>query len=603
MREAWHELPKSRWGEIHAKLFPYLRDLEQRQSYLDREAVVHLGLYEDREVVGVAPGLYFRPAPSVYASTRVSLPITGALCDTATNHIAQTKPLPMATTEGGDWLQQQHAKDLNRFLQAHFYELSIHETMQISFGDCTWNGTGWVYVDREGRKPVVERVFPGQMLIDQALCQFSDPYEMTRRFYLPKDKLKRLFPKHAAAIDKAAPAKLHGISSKHAVEIVPVYTTWRLPLDEKHPGKKVTIIEGVTLQCDPYTKDYFPFVSMRWRRQAEGFLGRGIPSIGKHVALDINKNVKTMSRSVALCAIPRLLLPIGSNINPEAFNTDIGSGLWHSPGMAPSWMGGQSVPPEGMSWVQFLLTQYYQIVGISELAAGMRKPAGLNSGEAQRVYNDTQANRFALPSQGYENAAIEIGKRLVDVARDIAEEFGDYAVMHASKKGFRRINWSEIAVEKDDVTYQLWPINFLSKSPADLVEQINDLIKIGLLTGKQARRLVPFPDLEAVLQQENASEELIQMIIEKIVEYGEYVAPDPVQDLEGSIKTVQQAKVHYMTLGLPQERLDMLDAWISNAQLLLPPAPAPMPTPPPGADIAGLPPPAPTMAPPPALAG
>jgi hypothetical protein len=599
-KQPWHEAPK---GEIHKRLFPYLRELEGRQSWRDRELVTNLGLYEDAEVLGIAPGLYVQPQ-SHQQMDRVSLPIIGALCDTATNMIAQTQPRAMALTEGGDWQQQQRAKRLNHFLEGQFYSLRIFDTMQDAFADCTWAGDGVIYIDREGDKPIVERVFPGEMIVDQALCEFSDPYEMTRRKYVPRDKILRLFPKHAAAINEAKPVQLHG---GRRADLIAVYTTWRLPMDAKAPGKRVVCIQTATLQVDPYKRDYFPFVWMRWRKQRVGFHGRGIPSIGHKLQRDINKTVRTMSRSVALNAIPRLLLTLGSNVNTEQFTNEIGSGIWHAQGMAPQWMNNTgSVPAEGMVHLRFEIEQLYQITGISELAAGMQKPAGLNSGEAQRVYHDRQKDRLALPSQSYENAAIEISKRLIAVAREIAED-GNYYSIFPTTNGFQRIDWKDVDLAEDEYTLKLWPVNYLSKSPAMLLAQVNDLITMGLISGKQAKRLIPFPDIEGVLKMENASEELAEKVVEEIVENDNYIAPEPLPDLQSSIKIVQNAAIHYATVGLPRSKLRMLHAWVANAMLIsgaaTPPAPPAEAPGAPGAptDIAGLPPAAPAMAPPPAL--
>ncbi len=611
MEEPWFESPKD---EIHKKLYPYLRSIETRQLYRERESVLNLGLYEDREVMGVAPGLFLRSGATM--QNRVSLNVTGALCDTATNHIAQTRPMAMALTEGGDWLQQQRAKDLNHFLEGCYYSLDIFTEMQTAFGDATWAGTGIVYVDRDELEPVVERVFPNELIVDDALCEYTPPFEMHRRKYVPREKLKRMFKrqtKKLEAIDKAKPVQMHGArGAANGSDLIAVYTTWRLPTTKgdrgdgttrkKTDGIKSVIIEGCTLDCREYRKDFFPFVFMRWRRAAIGFWGRGIPSIGHRLQTDINKTIRNISRSVALC-VPHMLLPTGSGINTEQLSNDIGSGIWYNGGAPPSWIQGQGMP-EAAQHLQFLISQYYQLIGISELAAGMKKPAGLNSGEAQRVYADTQADRFALPSQQYENASIGIAKRLIDAARDIAEDGGDYSIVHQTTKGFRRIKWSDIDLAEDDYTLKLWPVNYLSKSPADMIDQVNDLIKMGMLNSKQAKRLLPFPDLEGVMAQDNASEELTQKVIQEIIEHDNYIAPDPVMDLAEASKTVQLATLHYQTLGLPENKLTMLRTWVANATILVAPPPAPMPSP--GAqgpsDIAGLPPPAPGLAAPPAMA-
>lgn len=594
-RTPWFEEPKDR---MHVALFDYLQALESRQIYRERETVFNLGLYEDREVMGIAPGMYLRPR-SAAERKRPSIPVTSALVDTAANHITQTFPMAMALTEGGNAIEQIKAKRMNRFIEGAFYQLGIHTQMKKAGFDQCWHGTGVVYVDREGRRPIVERVFPNELIVDEALAEYTEPFEMHRRKYLPKHKLKKLFKKYAAEIEAAKPAKLYGVAgTPHDVELVPVYSTWRLPVDEKTPGKRVIIIEGATLQVDDYKRDYFPFVFFRWRGNPAGFWGVGIPELVGRMQLEVNKSYRNYSKAVAL-AVPKLLLPRESGVNTEHLNNEIGSGIWHTAGAAPAWLQGQMLPPESIQYLQFSIAQMYQTAGISELAAGMKKPAGLNSGEAQRVYNDTQDNRFASPSQQYDSGSVEITKRLVDVAREIVEEYGEYEVLAhgAGRKGFTRERFSEIDLPDDALVWKLWPVNFLSKSPPDQIAEIWDLIRMGMLTQKQAKKLVQFPDLDAVLTQDNASEELVGKIIEEIVENDNYIPPDPAMDPD-CVRTVQLARLNYMTLGLPQYKLDALDDWVAQAAVLFPPAP--MPSGP--AMPAGLPAPAPSMPPPPALA-
>ena len=592
-RTPWFDLPKE---TLHVALFSYLQELEARQIYRERETVYNLGQYEDREVMGIAPGMYLRPR-SVADRSRRSLGITSALVDTAANHITQTKPIGMALTEGGNAMQQIKAKRINRFIEGSFYKLGVHNQMRRAGLDQCWDGTGVVYIDRDGPNPIVERVFPREMIIDESMSEFTEPFEMTRRKYLPKYKLKKLFKKFSKEIDEAKPAKLYGVGQTKAdVELVPVYTTWRLPADEDTPGKKAIIIEGATLQLEDYTRNYFPFVFMRWRSAPAGFWGVGIPALVGRIQQEVDRTYRHYSKSVGL-AVPKMLLSRDADINTEHLNNDIGSGIWYT-GVAPQWLQGQMLPPEIIQYLQFNIGQMYQLAGISEMAAGMKKPAGLNSGEAQRVYNDTQANRFASPSQQYEEAAVEISKRLIDVAKDITDEYGEYEVKAHTTKGFYRVKFSEIYPEEDECMIKLWPTNFLSKSPPDQIAQVDDLIRMGLLNNKQAKKLIQFPDLEGVLQDENAAEELVGKVIEEIVENDNYIAPDPTMDPD-SVRSVQNARNRYKTLGLPQYKLDMLDDWLAQAALMWPAPTAPAP----GAGMpAGLPAAAPQMGAPPALA-
>jgi hypothetical protein len=601
--KSWFEL---RGQELCKKLYSYLQALENRQVYRERDNVFNLGLYEDREVMGVAPGLYARPMTTT-SNARVSLNVIGAIADTAQNLISQTKPLPMALTEGGNWAQQRRAKQLNKAIEGIFYDLKLFKLKQRAFADDTIFGTGVIHPYKDGNKLAAERVFPNEIIVDDHLCEFSPPDEMHRRKYMNKERAKRRFPKFAAQIQQASPIKIAGTATTgYTADLIPIYESWRLPSAKgKKDGFHCIIIETAVIFTEAWTKDYFPFVFYRWRHQPVGFFGLGIPAIGGRIQVDLNRTMKNWSRSVQLCAVPRLLLPTASNINTEHINNEIGSAIWHTPGNPPSWLQGQLLPTELVQLIQFDIQQLYQLTGVSEMAAAMNKPAGLNSGEAQRVYADTQQNRFAIPSQDYENGSLELADQLIDLAQEIAEEYGDYEIVSQNSKGFDRISWKEVYPGEDNFTLKLWPTNYLKDSPSDQIDQINDMIKMGLLSTKQAKQLLPFPDLTAVLELENAPEEIAGKVIEEIVEHGKFIPPNPVAELPDMVHKVQLAAMHYETIGAPSDVVSMLQDWCAAAVALYPEipgtAPGAGPIGPGAQGPAGLPPPQPAMQAPPMM--
>jgi hypothetical protein len=71
------------------------------------------------------------------------------------------------------------------------------------------------------------------------------------------------------------------------------------------------------------------------------------------------------------------------------------------------------------------------------------------------------------------------------------------------------------------------------------------------------------------------------MIVERMVEEGHWIPPEPWMNLELGIKTMLKAWAYGLTNDWPQERMDMLVEWMTQAKELTklaepPPAP-PMP--------------------------
>jgi hypothetical protein len=91
-----------------------------------------------------------------------------------------------------------------------------------------------------------------------------------------------------------------------------------------------------------------------------------------------------------------------------------------------------------------------------------------------------------------------------------------------------------------------------------------------------------FPDLEQNERLDNASEERIFQILDKIVEDGHYTPPDAFMDLALAQTLVVQYYNLYMSAKLEENKAQMLRDFFTQIQTLLqasqpPPMPAPTP--------------------------
>ena len=82
-------------------------------------------------------------------------------------------------------------------------------------------------------------------------------------------------------------------------------------------------------------------------------------------------------------------------------------------------------------------------------------------------------------------------------------------------------------------------------------------------------RLLDFPDLENSLDLLNAGAEDIHRMIDLMMDKGKYQTPEPYQNLQYGIKTMQEAYLKYRAEGAPDSRLELLRRWMEDAQGLL----------------------------------
>ena len=99
----------------------------------------------------------------------------------------------------------------------------------------------------------------------------------------------------------------------------------------------------------------------------------------------------------------------------------------------------------------------------------------------------------------------------------------------------------------------------------------------GMFTKEEAHQLLDFPDLEKANRMKIGFIEVIDKIIEKIIEDGEFTSPEVYMNLEFGIARVQQAYSLAMLDEVPHERLELLRRWMSQANMLLEQRNAPPP--------------------------
>jgi hypothetical protein len=231
--------------------------------------------------------------------------------------------------------------------------------------------------------------------------------------------------------------------------------------------------------------------------------------------------------------------------------------------------------------LQRLIDYGFQQSGVSMLQASSQKPAGLNSGEAIRSYDDISTDRFQTLSRRYDNVFIDLAYLIIDFAKDIAEEQGSYQTVYPNKNGAKEIDLPKIEMLKDPFVIQCFNMSSLPKDPAGRLRKVTEMITSGMISLKEGRRLIDMPDLGQVETLANAAEERTYQILDDIIEEGKYVAPDPFLDLAFAKETVVAYINLYGSARLEESKAEMLRTWYTQVGTLVqaatPPPPMPMP--------------------------
>jgi hypothetical protein len=512
---------------------------------------------------------------------RPTMNVVQSCIDTLVSRISQAKPRPLFLTDNGNYKQRKLAKQMNDFINGEMYQTKAYELGELMLRDGAVFGTGCLKIyETDDHKIALERKLLTEIFVDPNDAYYGKPTQMFELKLVDRSILQELFPKYKSDIalaEQAFPENSADGNRSISDQII-IVEAWHLPSSKtSNDGRHVIICSAGKILDEEYNKDYFPFVFFHYSPRPLGFWGQGLAEQLMGTQSQINEMLITISRSINLVGVPRVFVESGSKVGKATLNNNIGAIVPYS-GTKPIYEVAPCIPQEMYAQLERLIQFAYQQSGISALAATAQKPAGLNSGEAIRSYDDLQSDRFATLQKRYVNVYEELAYKFCDMAKDIAEREGSYQTIYPNKDGTREINLPEVKKLNDPFVIQCYDTSSLPKEPAGRLQKVTEMMQAGLVDPEEGRRLLDFPDIEQVDKLANASEERILKILDEIVEDGKYTPPDPFMDLLLAEKLVGQYYNLYVAANLEESKAQKLRDFFTQIQTL---KQAAMPPPPP----------------------
>ena len=203
------------------------------------------------------------------------------------------------------------------------------------------------------------------------------------------------------------------------------------------------------------------------------------------------------------------------------------------------------------------------------MQATSQKPQGLDSGAAQRAYDDISVDRMYTVSKKYSQMFIDLAYKITDVAMDIANRDGKYQTIYPNKDGTKEIDLPAMKFLKDPFVIQCFDESSLPRDPAGRTATVIEWVQSGMVTIKEGRRLMRAPmDLEQNEKLTNASEERIFQYLDEIVENGNWNPPDSFMDLSLAEELCVQYYNLYVAAKLEERKAQMLRDFFTQIQTL-----------------------------------
>lgn len=562
--------------------------LKTTQAYRVRQISASIRLYAGLSVYSYAGSSTAKmDRTKTLPDDRPTFNLVRACVDTLHSRLSQNEPQPKFLTDNADYKQRHLAQRLNQFVLGEFYQTKSYEKCAKILKDGLAIGVGCLKVyEGDDKKVCVDRVLVSDLYVDDNDSINGQPQQLIQLKLMDREKLLAASPKKARDVIANTPNSYPdnaGDTGRTVADQVMVVEGWRLPSSSDMessgyiPGRHtIATVEGLILD-EAYTKPGFPFVFFNYSDPWLGFFGQGIGTqlFGTQIALQ--RILYTISRAITLVGVPRIFIDQSSKVVKAHNNNEIGVIITYS-GTKPSYEVAPCNAPELYSERDKLIQYGFQETGVSAMQATSQKPEGLDSGAAIRSYDDISTDRFAGISKKYDNVFVELAYQITDCAKDIAEKYGKYETVYPNKDGTKEIDLPAMKFLKDPFVIKCFTESSLPRTPAGRMATVTEQVQAGMLTLREGRRLLKFPDLEANEQLDNASEERIFKILDAIVEDGKYTEPDAFMDLGLAIELTVKYYNLYMAANLEEDKAEMLRNFFKQCLALQQAAmPPPMP--------------------------
>ncbi len=597
-------------GAVCAQMLATANFLKASQNFRYKQAATYAKLYGNMSLFSFL-GASSSKMDSLNGlpSDRPTFNLIQSAADTLISRIGQERPTPVFLTDNSDYKERNLAKKLNNFILGEFYQTKAYEKGTMMLRDALVTGTGAIHVYRtDDDKVGLDRVLNTELLVDPNEAVYGDPRQLYRVKLVDRMVLEAANPKYKKEIGTAERAYVDNSadSSKTVSDLVMVVEGWHLKSGkDATDGRHTLACSSGIIFDEAYDKDKFPFVFLHYSPRLLGFWAQGLAEQLMGTQMEVNSLLYTISKAIKLVGVPRVFQEAGSKVMRSNHNNDIGVIITYQ-GTKPTYEVAPCVPQELYAQLQRLIGYGYQQCGVSALEAAAQKPAGLDSGEAIRSYDDISTDRFASLSRRYDNAFVDLAYLITDTAKDIAEDTGKYQTVYPGKNGTKQIDFPKASLLQDPFVIQAYNMSSLPRDPAGRMAKVTEMVTSGMITLKEGRRLLDYPDLSQSETLANASEERIFQILDAIVEDGTYQPPDPFMDLDLANELTVQYYNLYAAAKLEPERCEMLRTFFTQIQNMVqaatpPPQPAPPGSPPGASPDTGVP--APQVTPPPAQQG
>lgn len=601
VRRAEVEAPQTQWWKLpkgqRAGAIKHTVDMiEREQSGRRALDILHMSMYGAGNIAG--EGLRASVRWNNSQPLRLRMNIVSSICNSLKAKIAKLRPRPKFITEDGSWHLKKKAEAAEQAIDGEFYRNRIDQLSPMVALDAFVLGTGFWKVSRQGKGyPVIERVHPCEVNVDYYDGLHGDPQCIYHSTIRSRDSVLDQYGGSPQSNKYKAIQAAQSVPSTHYPwlihrpnhsDVVHVIEAWHRGCDGNQAH--VICVGDVELFSNTlWDGREFPIVPYRWEPRQYGYFGRGAAEEITPQQIEINYTLEKIQYILHNVSTVRHWMQAGGKIELNAVR------MTNTPGEILKYYGPNPPTTEVVNAVPTQLLEHpynlkrdaFEAIGLSQAFATASKPAGLNSGEAQRVYEDVGTERLIVNGRMYEQAHMELVKRVIDVKREIAndptEKESPVVVTRKRARGVtaKSLSFKDFDLEKDIYQMQILEQSALPGTPSGKTATVNEWLQMGLITPDEGKELLNMPDIQSELNLSLATKDSVLSAVECIVDDGEWYAPHPFLDLALAARLAVASWTRAEREGVPEDRLELLARYIDELEQLTALAQGPAPAAPP----------------------
>jgi len=185
-------------AEAGTTLVAETRSIMENQDNQKQANTRHLRLYRNLINLGFAPRSL--NLAQLATGKPLSLNVIRAMANTMHSKITKNRPRAMFVTTGADWKARRKAKLLEKYSEGIFHRTQMYRKTQQAFLDALIFGTGVVKVFQMDGDVVCERVFPGEIIIDDTDGIYGDPRAIRQVRFIAEEPPEMASPSDSPSV-------------------------------------------------------------------------------------------------------------------------------------------------------------------------------------------------------------------------------------------------------------------------------------------------------------------------------------------------------------------------------------------------------------------